>query len=155
MYFDIINQVVSMPQSGNKIMYIPLSILVDIHQLHQVGYRFKFVLLQNIPSAFRYRLRKKWRVLSQNELSAIFFIFKVKAPSYNTNNTSFSNNTFLIIYKGTFLKLWSKVLQIFLLFFFIFSSFNLKYLKLTKMELTRFAMKLFKSFRNMKRHTDI
>ena len=39
--------------------------------------------------------------------------------------------------------LWSNVLQIFLLFALYFSSLNL-YLKLTKMELTRFAMKLFK-----------
>ena len=35
------------------------------------------------------------------------------------------------------------ILQIFLLFYWYFSSLNLKYLKLTKMELTRFAMKLF------------
>ena len=46
---------------------------------------------------------------------------------------------------------WSydkKVLQIFLLFslYMYFSSLNLKHLKLTKMELTRFAMKLFISF---------
>ena len=44
---------------------------------------------------------------------------------------------------------WSydqKVLQIFLLLSLYFSSLNLKYLKLTKMELTRFAMKLFISF---------
>ena len=33
-------------------------------------------------------------------------------------------------------------LQMFLLFSLYFSSLNLKYLKLTKMELTRFAMKL-------------
>ena len=46
------------------------------------------------------------------------------------------------LYKGIFLKLWSKVLQIFL-FSLYFSSLNLKYLKLTKMELSRFAMKLF------------
>ena len=31
----------------------------------------------------------------------------------------------------------------FLIIFFIFSSLNLKYLKLTKMDITRFAMKLF------------
>ena len=49
----------------------------------------------------------------------------------------------LIIYKGIFLKLWSKVLQIFLLFSLYFSSLNLKYLKLTKMDISRFAMKLF------------
>ena len=36
-----------------------------------------------------------------------------------------------------------KVLQIFLLFSLYFSSLNLKYLKLTKMDITRFAMKLF------------
>ena len=83
-----------------------------------------------------------WRVLSQNELSAIFDIFKVRAPSYNTE-WYLSNDTFLIIYKGIFWKLWSKVLQIFLLFSLYFSSLNLKYLKLIKMELTRFAMKLF------------
>ena len=47
------------------------------------------------------------------------------------------------IYKGIFLKLWSKVLQIFLLFSLYFSSLNLKYLKLTKLDITRFAMKLF------------
>ena len=41
------------------------------------------------------------------------------------------------------MKLWSKVLQMFL-FSLYFSSLNLKYLKLTKMELSRFAMKLFK-----------
>ena len=46
------------------------------------------------------------------------------------------------------MKLWSKVWQIFLLFSLYFSSLNLKYLKLTKMELTRFAMKLFKYFLN-------
>ena len=34
-------------------------------------------------------------------------------------------------------------LQIFVLFSLYFSSLNLKYLKLTKMELSRFAMKLF------------
>ena len=49
----------------------------------------------------------------------------------------------LIIYKGIFLKLWSKVLHIFLLFSLYFSSLNLKYLKLTKMDITRFAMNLF------------
>ena len=42
------------------------------------------------------------------------------------------------------MKLWSKVLQIFLLFSLYFSSLNLKYLKLTKMDITHFAMKLFK-----------
>ena len=36
-----------------------------------------------------------------------------------------------------------KGLQIFLLFSLYFSSLNLKYLKFTKMELTRFAVKLF------------
>ena len=41
------------------------------------------------------------------------------------------------------MKLWSKVLQIFL-FSLYFSSLSLKYLKLTKMDITRFAMKLFK-----------
>ena len=41
------------------------------------------------------------------------------------------------------MKLWSKVLQIFLLFSLYFSSLNLKYLKLTKMNIMRFAMKLF------------
>ena len=34
----------------------------------------------------------------------------------------------------------------FLIIFLYFSSLNLKYLKLTKMELSRFAMKLFISF---------
>ena len=34
----------------------------------------------------------------------------------------------------------------FLIIFLYFSSLNLKYLKLTKMELTRFAMELFKCF---------
>ena len=48
-----------------------------------------------------------------------------------------------LVYKGKFLKIWSKVLQTFLLFSLYFSSLNLKYLKFTKMELTRFAMKLF------------
>ena len=47
------------------------------------------------------------------------------------------------MYKVIFLKLWSKVLQIFLLFSLYFSSLNLKYLKLIKMDITRFAMKLF------------
>ena len=41
------------------------------------------------------------------------------------------------------MKLWSKVLQIFLLFSLYFSSLNLRYLKLTKMDITRFAMNLF------------
>ena len=36
------------------------------------------------------------------------------------------------LYKGIFLKLWSKVSLIFLLFSLYFSSFNRKYLKLTK-----------------------
>ena len=36
----------------------------------------------------------------------------------------------------------------FLLFSLYFSSLNLKYLQLTKMEFTRFAMKLFKYFPN-------
>ena len=48
------------------------------------------------------------------------------------------------------MKLLSKVLQVFLLFSLYFSSVNLKYLKLTKMELTRFAMKLF----TCSRHND-
>ena len=47
------------------------------------------------------------------------------------------------VYEGIFLKLWSKVLHIFLLFYLYFSNLNLKYLKLTKMDITRFAMKLF------------
>ena len=83
-----------------------------------------------------------WRVLSQNDLSAIFDIFEVRAQSYNTKKY-LSNDTFLIIYKGIFLKLWSKVLQIFFLFSLYFRSLNLKHLKFTKMELSRFAMKLF------------
>ena len=37
-----------------------------------------------------------------------------------------------------------KSITIFLLFSLYFSSLNLKYLKLTKMDITRFAMKLFK-----------
>ena len=41
------------------------------------------------------------------------------------------------------MKLWSKVSQIFLLFSLYFSSLNVKYLKFTKMDITRFAMKLF------------
>ena len=41
------------------------------------------------------------------------------------------------------LKLWSKVLHIILIFTLYFSSLNLKYLKFIKMDLTRFAMKLF------------
>ena len=48
--------------------------------------------------------------------------------------------TFILIrtvYKGTLLKLWSKLLEIFLLFSLYFSSLNLKYLKFTKMDLTR------------------
>ena len=45
--------------------------------------------------------------------------------------------------KDNFFKLWSKVLAILLLFSLYFSSLNLKYLKLIKMELSRFAMKLF------------
>ena len=54
------------------------------------------------------------------------------------------NNTFLMIIKVTIvLKLWSKVLHIFLLFSLYFSSLNLKYLKLTKMDITHVAMKLF------------
>ena len=87
---------------------------------------------------FRWTLMCIWRVLSQNEVSAIFEIFKVRAPSYRL----IQNNNFLIIYKGIFLKLWSKVLQI-CLFSLYFSSLNLIYIKFTKMELTRFAMKLF------------
>ena len=42
-----------------------------------------------------------------------------------------------------FFKLWSKVIIIFLISFLYFSSLNLKYLELTKMDLTRFAMKLY------------
>ena len=48
-----------------------------------------------------------------------------------------------LLYKGIFLKLWSKVLHILLLLSLYFSSLNLKYLKLSKLDLTRFAMKLF------------
>ena len=81
--------------------------------------------------------KSKWRVLSQNGLSAIFDIFKVRATSYNTKSY------FLIIDKGIILKLWSKVLHIILLFSLYFNSLNLKYLKFTKMDITRFAMKLF------------
>ena len=62
-----------------------------------------------------------WRVLSQNELSTIFFIFKVRAPLYNTKQY-LPNDAFLIIYKRIFLKLWSEVLQIFFLNFFIFQQ---------------------------------
>ena len=47
--------------------------------------------------------------------------------------------------KGIFLKLWSNVSQIFL-FSLYFSSFNRKYLKLTEMDITHFAMKLFICF---------
>ena len=46
------------------------------------------------------------------------------------------NNTFLMIH-------CSKVLQVFLLLSLYFSSLNLKYLKLTKMVITRFAVKLY------------
>ena len=41
------------------------------------------------------------------------------------------------------LKLWSKVAYIFLLFSLCLSSLNMKYLVLIKMDMTRFAMKLF------------
>ena len=95
-----------------------------------------------VVTLFCWHNRGQCRVLSQNELSAIFDIFKVRTSSYNTK-LYLSNDTFLIIYKGMFLKLWYKVLNIFLLFSLYFSSLNLKYLNLTKMELTRFAMKLF------------
>ena len=83
-----------------------------------------------------------WRVLSQNALSAIFDIFKVRAPSYNTNNT------FLMIHCSLYIKeyFWSydqKYNKFSYYFSLYFSSLNLKYLKLTKMELSRFAMKLF------------
>ena len=47
------------------------------------------------------------------------------------------------LYIKVYLKLWSKVSQIFLLFSLYFSNLNLKYLKLTKMDITHFAMKLF------------
>ena len=86
----------------------------------------------------------KLRVLSQNGLSTIFDIFKVRAPSYNTNNTFLMIPFSLHVYKGIFLIL-SKVLQIFLLFSLYFSSLSLIYLKLTKMDITCFAMKLFES----------
>ena len=62
-----------------------------------------------------------WGDLSLNELSAIFEIFKVRAPLYDTKEY-LSNDTFLIIYKGIFLKLWSKVLQ----FFFFFQQLKSK-----------------------------
>ena len=42
-----------------------------------------------------------------------------------------------------FLSYDKKVSHIVLLFSLYFSSFNCKYLKLTKMDITRFAMKLF------------
>ena len=45
----------------------------------------------------------------------------------------------IVHYGSIFLKLWSKVSQMFLLFSLYFSSFNCKYLKLTKMDITRFA----------------
>ena len=47
---------------------------------------------------------------------------------------------FSLYIKEYYWKLWSKVLQIFLLFSLYFSSLNLKF---TKMELSRFAMKLY------------
>ena len=47
-----------------------------------------------------------------------------------------------MIPKGILFKLWSNILQIFLLFSLYFSSLNLKYLKFTKMDFTRFATKL-------------
>ena len=53
---------------------------------------------------------------------------------------------FSLYIKVYFWKLWSKVLQIFLLFSLHFSSLNLKYLKFTKMDITRFAMKLYKCY---------
>ena len=87
----------------------------------------------------RYYFSLLHEVLLQNGLSAMFLIFKVRAPSYNTKHLS--NDTFLIIYKGIFFKLWLKVFQI--LFSLYFSSLNLKYLKLTKLDLTCFVMKLF------------
>ena len=64
----------------------------------------------------KYIYIKQWRVLSPNRLSAIFEIFKVRAPSYNTKQ--YLSHYILRI----FLKLWSKVLQIFLLFCFIFQQ---------------------------------
>ena len=53
------------------------------------------------------------------------------------------NDTHLKIYRGIVLKLWFKILNIFFLFSLCFSSFNRKYLKLTEMDITHFAMKLF------------
>ena len=61
------------------------------------------------------------RVSSQNGLSAIFYIFKVRALSYT------QNNAFLMIPSSLYIKvyIWScdqKVSQIFLLFFYIFQQ---------------------------------
>ena len=49
---------------------------------------------------------------------------------------------YLAHYTCILLKLWSKVSHIFLLFSLYFRSFNSKYLKLTKMDITRFVTKL-------------
>ena len=46
------------------------------------------------------------------------------------------------MYKGIFLKLWSKLLQIVLLFSLYFSTLDITYLKFPEMDITRFAIKL-------------
>ena len=95
-----------------------------------------------IQRQFIVHYNNKWRVLSQNALSAIFDIFKVRAPSYNTN-------TFLMIHCSLYIKeyFWGydqKYYKFSYYFSLYFSSLNLKYLKLTKMDITHFAIKLFK-----------
>ena len=75
-----------------------------------------------------------------------FFFFKARAPSYDTKYCLLNDTVKLIIYQGIFLKLWSKVSQIFLLFSVYVNSFKCKYLRLTKIYITRFAIKLFIHF---------
>ena len=72
-----------------------------------------------------------------------FDIFKVRTPLYIQNDTLISNDTFFIIYiKEYFWTYQIKSITHFLIFLY-FSNLNLKYLKFSKMGLTRFAMKLF------------
>ena len=56
---------------------------------------------------------------------------------------------FSLYLRNIFISYDQEVLQMFLLFSLYFSSLNLKYLKFTKMELTRVAMKLFSHLQNI------
>ena len=81
-----------------------------------------------------------------NHLDKLYewYLFK-RPPFYNTWNNVFLMIGLLLSLHFVFVKLWSTVSTCIFLYYLYISAASISHLKLTKMELLHFAMKLFKN----------